>query len=285
MATAEVVLKAFPDMTHTERTVKGTHGDIILSIFRPKGLTGKLPAIYWMHGGGVVMGNRFMGGNAILEACREYGLVCISVEYRLAPENPYPAPTEDCYDGLKWVGANAAELEIDPEKLLISGASGGGNMAAGTMLMVRDRGGPKIFAQVLLCPMLDCRGETASAKLYHDGAIWGGVSNDMAWKAILGGKEPDIYAAPALATDLSGLPQTYIDVGSAEMFTDEDVAYAQLLQECGVPTELHVWQGAFHGYEALLPSSKLAQIATATRTAWIGRVLGLSPRSSSDAKL
>ncbi|GAB7340052.1 hypothetical protein MBLNU457_6548t1 [Dothideomycetes sp. NU457] len=285
LLTAEVLLQEYADFTHEERTVKGSHGDVILSIFRPKDLTGKLPGVYFIHGGGIVMGTRFMGVQETLNSCRLYGMVCISVEYRLAPDYPYPVPLEDCYDGLRWVGDNLAELEIDPEKLLLAGASGGGNLAAACALLVRDRGGPKLRAQLLRYPMLDSRAQTTSSKLYHDGAVWSAKSNDMAWKAYLGARPADMYSSPSHATDLTGLPPAFVDVGGAEIFTDEDVAYAQLLSACGVQTELHIWPGVFHGFSSLLPNAKISHVAQAAQNSWVGRVMSLDPRTPSGAKI
>ncbi|KAJ5642095.1 hypothetical protein N7490_006095 [Penicillium lividum] len=174
-------------------------------------------------------------------------MVCVSIEYRIPPEHPDPTPIEDCYAGLKWTGMNARSLGINPKCLMVVGSSAGGGLAAGTALLARDRDGPELCAQVLICPMLDDRNLTIS--IQH------------------------IYAAPARATDLSNLPATFIDVGTAEVFRDEAVAYASLLWKCGVQAELHVWSGGFHGFDLLAPDACLSVKARDTRTAWVRRLL------------
>ncbi|TVY52575.1 Carboxylesterase NlhH [Lachnellula cervina] len=280
--TAASVLSAYPNISHEERTISGPHGDIQLSIFRPaKRLPEGNPGIYWIHGGGMIAGNRFMGMgmHGVADWMVRYDAVAVAVEYRRAPENPDPMPVDDCYAGLQWVAEkeNLQSLGINAEKLVIAGQSAGAGLAAGTALLARDRGGPSLCGQLLLCPMLDDRNASVSARQYKDEGSWSGTTNAMAWKCLLGnsagGTETSIYAAPARAADLSGLPPAFIDVTSAEAFRDEDVAYASKLWEGGVQAELHVWPGGFHGFDMFVPSHALAQLAIASRTAWLGRVL------------
>lgn len=203
--------------------------------------------------------------------------VLISVEFRVAPEHPHPAPVEDCYAGLKWVSEHTAEIGINPDRILITGSSGGGNACAGLALLARDRGGPKICAQCLSYPMIDDRMETTSTKQFYDQGTWKGQINEQAWDYLLdgkrGAKDVSIYAAPARARDLSGLPSTWIDVGQADMFRDENVAYAMKLWEHGVPTELHVWPGGWHAFDTYAPGTKLSQVARDTRMKWLRRLL------------
>ena len=153
----------------------------------------------------------------------------MSVEYRLAPDHPDPAPVEDCYAGLVWMAKNADDLGIDPERLLIAGVSGGGGLAAGTALLARDRAFPELSHQILICPMLDDRFETHSSRMVDREGVWDRHSNLYAWTSVLGerrgGPEVSQYAAPARAEDLSRLPRTYIDTGSAEGFRDEILIY------------------------------------------------------------
>lgn len=207
------------------------------------------PCVYSIHGGGYVMGSVDMDDGLFDILCQKTDCVGISVEYRLAPEHPYPIPIEDCYEGLAWVFANAESLGIDPARVGIHGLSAGGGLAAALALMVRDRGEHRLAYQVLDCPMLDDRQITASSQAELIG--WTKESNEFGWRSYLGdlyGRDDIPYiAAPSRATDLSGLPPAYICVGGADGFRDEDIAYALRLGECGVPCELHVYPGAPHG--------------------------------------
>jgi acetyl esterase/lipase len=280
MSTAQSAV-AGRSITHEERKIPGPNGDITLSIFRninkEASTTGK-PGIYFMHGGGMITGNRFFGIKIAADWIEQCDAVCISVEYRLAPEHTAPGQLEDCYAGLSWVADNFGALGIDPEKLIVAGESAGGGLAAGLALLARDRGSPKISAQVLMCPMLDDRNNSISSQQYANEGTWSGQANAMAWKCVLGdlagGAQVDIYTAPGRATDLSRLPPAFVDVGSAECFRDEAIAYASLLWASGVQTELHVWPGAFHGFDLMAPTATLSQVAIRTRLAWVRRVLG-----------
>jgi acetyl esterase/lipase len=267
-------------LTSEEITVPGPAGapDISLLVCRPANVTTPLPALYHMHGGGMVLGNNQFGLGDLLDWALELQFVIVSVEYRLAPENPHPAPVEDCYAGLVWTAEQAARLGIDPDRILIGGASAGGGLTAAVALMARDRGGPALIGQLLLCPMLDDRNNTPSSWQMAGLGIWDRVSNDTGWDALLGdrrhGLDVSPYAAPARATDLSGLPPAFIDVGSAETFRDEDVAYATGIWQAGGNAELHVWPGGFHGFDLMAPQAAISQDAKAARLRWLRRVLG-----------
>lgn len=190
----------------------------------------------------MVVGNRFSLG-AVLPWITELDMVLVSVEYRKSPDASGLEPVEDCYAGLKWTAENASKLGIDPEKIIISGHSGGAGRAAGTALLARDRGGPQFCAQLLVYPMIDDRVENSSSKQFFEIGLWSGQDSTTAWDWITGGNRggDDVspYVAAARATDLSGLPPTYIDVGACDLFRDECVAYASKLWECGVNAELH----------------------------------------------
>jgi acetyl esterase/lipase len=174
-ATAELVLSERP-ITHEELTILVPGGHITVSIFRltssSYSTTKKKPGIYWIHGGGMISGNRFQGIPLVADWIEKCDAVCVSIEYRLAPEHPDPALIEDCYAGLQWMADNFGSLNIDPARLMVAGQSAGGGLAAGVALLARDRGGPALCAQLLLCPMLDDRNETVSCKQYVNEGIW-----------------------------------------------------------------------------------------------------------------
>jgi acetyl esterase/lipase len=262
-----------------ERQVPGPEGDpdITLLILSPAADGPPRPAIYHTHGGGMVIGNRRIGVEMFLDQVAAGYAVVVSVEYRLAPEHPDPAPVEDCYAGLVWTAKNAAELGIDPERIMIAGASAGGGLAAGTALLARDRAFPKLSHQILICPMLDDRFETHSSRMLDDEGVWDRQANLFGWTALLGERRggPDVspYAAPARAEDLTGLPRTYIDTGSAETFRDETLTYARRLSEAGVSVDLHMWGGGFHGFDLIAGHAAVARASVATRDEFVRRAL------------
>jgi len=265
----------------SERLVPGPAGapDVSLLICRPAGPEAAVPCLYFIHGGGMVMGDNRSGGfPGALAHAEKLGAAVVSVEYRLAPETPHPGPVEDCYAGLVWTAEHAEELGIDPARVIVSGASAGGGLAAAVALLARDRGGPQLLGQMLLCPMLDDRNQTPSAYQMAGIGIWDRGANEVGWAALLGAARggPDVspYAAPARATDLSGLPPAFIDVGSAETFRDEDVAYATAIWQAGGQAELHVWPGGFHGFTGVVPDAALSKAAAAAQQTWLRRILG-----------
>lgn len=251
--------------------------DISLLVCRPAAVSTPTAAIYHTHGGGMIMGTNRTGMLGMMGLAKELSLAVVSVEYRLAPECPHPAPVEDCYAGLAWTAAHAAELGIDPARVVIGGASAGGGLAAGVALMARDRRGPDLFGQLLLCPMLDDRNDTPSARQMAGLGVWDRTANDTGWRALLGdacgGADVSPYAAPARATDLSGLPPAFVDVGSAETFRDEDIAYAGRMMQAGGQVELHVWPGGFHGFDGFVPTAAVSRDAVAARANWLRRLL------------
>ncbi len=247
-------------------------------LYRPAEHTGALPALLWIHGGGYVLGNPEMNDLQCAEYARSIPALVASVDYRLAPEHPYPAPLEDCYAALRWVYERAEQLGIDRERIAIAGASAGGGLAAALALLARDRGEVPVRFQLLIYPMLDDRNETPSSYEVTDRRlIWTREWNLVGWRAYLGGEPgaPNVpaYAAPARAEDLRGLPPAYVLVGTADLFRDEDIQYAQRLMQAGVPTELHVFAGAFHGFDAFAPAAWVSQRAQAEVLAVLERAL------------
>ena len=254
-----------------DHDIAGTDG-VVVRVHRPVGATGPLPCLYWMHGGGLVLGT-YSGDDARFDTwCPKFGCVGVSVEYRLAPETPYPGPLEDCYAGLRWVFEHAAELGIDANRLGIGGASAGAGLAAGLALLARDRGEVPLAFQLLIYPMLDDRQVTPSSQWLDP--IWPPAANTYGWTAYLGDRKggPDVseYAAAARAQNLVGLPSTLIAVGAIDGFSDEDIDYAVRLRHAGVPVELHVYPGMPHGFDSLLPGLPLARRAVRDMEAWLG---------------
>ncbi|ALG09782.1 alpha/beta hydrolase [Kibdelosporangium phytohabitans] len=262
-----------------DRTVPGPPGapDIVLTIIRPRGGVTDAPAFYSIHGGGMVLGNRFFGVDGLIDDVLRFGAVGVSVEYRLAPENPAPAAVEDCYAGLVWLVANAAGLGVDPGRIVVTGASAGGGLSAGVALMARDLDGPSIIGQMLLCPMIDDRNESVSTRQYDGRGAWDRNNNDTGWNALLGPlrgtEQASPYAVPARAADVSNLPPAYIDVGAAEIFRDEATEYALRIWATGGQAELHVWAGGYHGFAGFSPGAEVSRAAASARLSWLRRIL------------
>ena len=272
-----------PNVVHEDRRVPGPAGapDVLLRIYRPKQPSSSLrPGVYWIHGGGMIVGDIDMDDTTCAELVERLGCVVVSVEYRLAPEHPHPAPVEDCYAGLAWTAEHAKELGIDRARLAIAGASAGGGLAAATALVARDRGGPQLVYQCLIYPMLDDRNSSESSREFSGIPSWSRESNLVGWTALLGEQmgKPGVspFAAPSRATDLSGLPPALIQVGELEVFRDEDIEYATRLMQAGVGAELHVYPGAFHGWDAMAPMSGVAKRMVADRMSALARALGVA---------
>jgi acetyl esterase/lipase len=260
--------------------------DVLVRLYRPGGLPNPAPVLYWIHGGGMVMGSVAADDDYCIGQATKLHIAVASVEYRLAPEYPFPTPVEDCYAGLRWLSANAAELGLDPDRVAIGGASAGGGLAAGLGLVARDRGEVGVCFQFLVYPMIDDRDTTPSNLATTDRRLWNRTANQLGWAAYLSGRAgaPDVspYAAPSRAKDLAGLPPTYITVGDLDAFLDEDIAYAQALLQAGVPTELHVYPGAFHGSDNFVSRSALSRRWKADERAALDRALN---RSEGDGKV
>jgi acetyl esterase/lipase len=260
-----------------ERTDRLVPGDppVPIRIHRPVGASGQMPAIVSIHGGGYVIGTYDMDDAFFDRWCPKFGLVGVSVEYRLAPETPYPGPLDDCYSALRWTHEHAGELGIDPDRIGICGRSAGGGLVAGLALLARDRAEVPVALQIMEAPMLDDRQVTSSSQL--DGLyVWTRESNQFGWRSYLGelygSDRVPAYAAAARATDLAGLPPTYISVGAIDGFRDEDIDYAVRLTHAGVPCELHVYAGLPHGF-IRASDARAVKLAVVNVEDWLDRQL------------
>jgi acetyl esterase/lipase len=222
-------------------------------LHRPVGISPPAPALLWIHGGGYVIGNAAQDDGLCRRFARELGITVASVDYRLAPEHPYPASLEDCYSALTWLAGLPA---VDPARVAIGGVSAGGGLAAALALLARDRGEVTPTLQLLAYPMLDDRSGTGPENPNY--RLWGPKSNRFGWAAYLGGADPQV-AVPARHDDLSGLPPAWIGVGTHDLFHDEDLAYAERLTQAGVPCQVEVVDGAFHGFDLVVPKAAVSQ--------------------------
>ena len=266
------------DVDRRDVTVPGPEGapDVTLRIHTPVGLEGPAPCVYSIHGGGYVFGHRSQDDLRFDRWCPMLGFIGVSVEYRLAPETPWPGPLDDCYAGLRWVFSHAAELGVDPARIGIAGASAGGGLAAALALLARDRGELHPSFQLLAYPMIDDRQQTDSSRWAVP--IWSPAHNRFGWDSYLGelagADDVPALAAPARADDLTGLPPALVYVGTLDGFCDEDVLYAMRLYQAGVPTELHVYPGAPHAFDGFAPSSALARRCMHDILEWLAGALG-----------
>lgn len=249
--------------------------EIRIKVYRPGVKSKAMPCVYHIHGGGMILGGIDGEDDQMQQLSDRLESIVTNVEYRLAPENPYPAGVEDCYAGLQWVFDHAGELMVDQRRIGIMGESAGGGLAAAIALMARDRGHPRILFQCLVSPMLDDRNITPSSKEFSGvWPLWTRELNILGWKALLGnlsGAEVPEYAAPSRARNLANLPPSYIETGQLEGFRDEDVEYALRMMRSQVPVELHVYPGAYHSWYADAPGAALSVRAFADRTEWMKR--------------
>lgn len=249
----------------------GDGASIDMTWYHRSGSDGPGSAALYLHGGGMIFGLEHIG--ALYElVVRDYvatsGVPMLVPDYRVAPEHPDPAPVEDCYAALVWLAEHASTLGVDPARIAVMGDSAGGGLAAGVCLMARDRGGPAVAQQLLIYPMLDDRPATPDPAV-QPFLTWSYEDNLTGWGALLGDSAGSgtvsQYAAPARAEDLSGLPDTYIDVGDLDIFRTENITYAQRLADAAVPTELHVYPGCPHAFEALAREAAVSQRAISDR--------------------
>lgn len=255
---------------------------IRMRIYRPADLKGELPCLYHIHGGGMMLGTIDEEDEDMKLLSSQLEAVVTNVEYRLAPENPYPAGAEDCYDGLAWIHANASLYGVDAKRIAIMGVSAGGGLAASISLMARDRGFPGILFQTLVAPMLDDRNDTPSSREFAGvWPSWPRELNLLGWSALLENhdKSGDIpeYAAPARAGNLLNLPPSYIETSELEVFRDEDVEFALRLMRSGVSTELHVYPGTYHCWHEDAPDAHVTRLALSSRLEWMKQQFNRKP--------
>lgn len=247
-----------------EQIIPGPEGGAVrLLIYSPPDVASMRPAFLHIHGGGYVVGMPEMAHGRNYDLCKEMGCVIVSVDYRLPPEHPYPAPIEDCYAALKWLHSHAASLGVDVTKIVVGGESAGGGLAAALCLLARDRNEVPICFQWLIYPMLDDRTCVKATNPNTGEFLWTRDQNLFGWTSLLGGApgsaETSEYASPARADRVVGLPPTFIGVGALDLFLEENVAYALRLMHGSVATELHVYPGAFHGFDTYAPDAEVSK--------------------------
>ncbi|MFZ3578782.1 alpha/beta hydrolase [Virgibacillus sp. DJP39] len=246
-------------------------------IYEPKEKDGTSPGLLWIHGGGYVIGTPEENDVLCQRFVTEANCVVVSVDYRLAPESPYPAALDDCYSALKWFSENADKLGVDPTRIGVAGASAGGGLTAALSLLTRDRNGPKLCFQMPLYPMINDHNNTPSSQEVTGNMIWNHDLNEKGWKMYLNGqngtKNVSKYAAPAREKDFSGLPYTYTCVGQLDPFRDETLDYVTRLSRAGVDVEFHLYPGCYHGFEVLTPDAAISQRALTEYVSAVKHVL------------
>ncbi len=249
-------------------------GAVSVRLHRPSPSQEPLPAMLWIHGGGMVIGAAAQDDAICRRFSQELGILVAAVDYRLAPEHPFPVPLHDCYDALSWL---AQQQEVDTTRVVVGGASAGGGLAAGLALLAYRRGEVPLAFQLLTYPMLDDRTATRPDAGAGKRRLWSNASNRFGWQSYLGqapgGAEVDGLAAPARVDGLSHLPPAWIGVGTSDLFYEEDVAYAERLNAAGVPCELDVVQGAFHGFDAVKPKAGVSQTFRSAQIAALAAAL------------
>jgi acetyl esterase/lipase len=278
-APLRAALPAVPEVVVCDQVAPGDP-DVRVRVYERTDRVAPSAALLWVHGGGMVVGSLDGDDYLCKTMARDTGGVIVSVDYRLAPEHRHPAHVGDTYTALLWLAGRASALGVEPSRIAIGGASAGGGIAAGTALLARDRGEVPLSFQYLIYPMIDDRACTASNAEITLAQVWNRDANRHGWAAYLGddagGPDVPLYAAPARATvaDLRGLPPAYIDVGELDPFRDEDIAYATLLMHAGVPCELHVTPGAFHGSEGMAVGAASSKRIRSYRKVALQRALG-----------
>ncbi|MCX2731724.1 alpha/beta hydrolase [Saccharopolyspora sp. NFXS83] len=291
MTEAMLAAVSYEGITWRELAAPGPEGapDVSIRFFTPPDAAERdaLPTLLWLHGGGFAIGQAKVEDPLCIDLVQRLGIAVASVDYRLAPETPYPGPLQDCYAALRYLHANAAELGVDPERIAVGGQSAGGGLAAGTTLLARDRGEVPVAFQLLEIPELDDRLETRSMVEFVDTPMWNRPNAVLSWQYYLGRNgtaaesdaEVSPYAAPARAQDLRGLPPTYLSTMELDPLRDEGIAYATALLQAGVSVELHSFPGTFHG-SSLLSTAAVSVRGAAEVIVALARGLQVEQRSS-----
>jgi len=261
------------NVTMEDRMIPGPAGEQKIRIYQAKNSVKPAPALVYIHGGGMILGSIEGEAASAQMYCAQTGATVISVDYRKAPEFPYPCGPEDCYSAAMWVFDNATALGIDTKNIGIYGGSAGGGLVLAVALMARDRNSMSFKYMLPIYPMIDDRNETSSTHEVTEIGIWDRAGNIEAWNWYLGGKSADGYAAPARATDLSGLPPAFIDVGELDAFRDEDTEFALRLLKSGVACEFRIYPGAYHASEIFAPEADLSKRIVAGRVDAIKRFI------------
>ncbi len=266
------LIRQMPDM-HAHPTISATEDGVPIRVFRPAESAGRLPGLLWMHGGGMVMGTAAQEDSLCRLFADRLGIAVVSVDYRLAPEHPYPIPLEDCYSGLRWL---ATQSDVDTDRMAIGGASAGGGLAASLAILARDRGEFAPVLQLLVYPMLDDRTAARTDIDSRRLRMWNQASNRFGWDSYLGaaadGEVPPL-AAPARFDDLTGLPPAWIGVGTNDLFHDEDLAYARRLRQADIPCALEVITGAYHGFDRTEAKAPVVRTFTEAQITALGAAL------------
>ncbi|MFH8343979.1 alpha/beta hydrolase [Streptomyces sp. NPDC018045] len=257
-------LREHPDTPVDERAkvhdlfIPGPGGQLRLRVYRPA--TGHdLPVILYLHSGAFTYGSPEAEEGHALRYALDAEAVVVSVDYRLAPEHPYPAATDDAYAALTWLAGHAAEIGGDPGRIAVAGVSAGGNLAASTVLRARDLGGPEVVFQVLIYPALDSGMTSASMREFTDTPVLDRDAAEWAWRHYAGGRDLPPYGSPVQAADLSGLPPAFVVVAEVDPLRDEGRRYAERLSAAGVTTELIQAPGAVHGFDLLFPTARVSE--------------------------
>ena len=269
------LINALMRLMPSTKTIEGLHVENVLipcqdadeklrlRIYKPLSVNASTPVLLWMHGGGYLIGKPEQDDGICAGYVRELGVTVVSVDYRLTPKYPFPAPLDDCYAALKWIKSHADELNIDPKRIVVGGNSAGSGLAAALAQLAFDRKEIEIAFQLLIYPMLDDRTVLRTDIDDSNNVAWNHPSNRFGWESYLGQKcgldDVPAYSVPARRADLSGLPPAWIGVGDLDIFHDEDVAYARRLKENGVECELKVIEGAFHGFDVFDPQLPIVQ--------------------------
>jgi acetyl esterase/lipase len=270
-------------VTVDDRAIPGPVGapDVPVRMYVPESAaTERRPALLDIHGGGFCAGSIDMEHAVAVQIARDLGAVVVVVDYRLAPEHPFPAGLEDCYAALEWMHHRADDLHIDTARVAVGGQSAGGGLSAAVCLLARDRGGPPICFQFLGIPELDHRLETPSMDAFVDTPMWHRPNAEVSWRYYLGDNPGEVspYASPSIATDLSGLPPAYVTAMEFDPLRDEDVIYALRMMQAGVSVELHTFPGTFHG-SAMMTAAAVSRRAGAELMVALRRGLGVTAPS------